>query len=1263
MLKYQEIIKNLSINEKIDLILSSNRCGNKTISNYELPVLKNVSNSEILTQGKLKSFHFLGLTWNQELIRNIGASIGRCNHDHIVNFSMLNENNEGYFSSNSYLAGKIVGNLLKGIESEKTLTSLSCIPNNSIDNVNYHLNTLESFDIALKMSSPFIIETSNPNIKDLTSKLEYKGYVSYNEIEPNTVPKALYNEALFVTSENKEEIINAINLYYEYQKKLSNGEISKAHFDEQERRGVIFDPNKLDSMVDKVLIALSEYDAATTKYTNEINPFNLKDYCHESILMLKNNEILPLDGSKCSLVGELFEKEFDDGSSILSIIPDYLIPTTNYARGYVEGIESDNLFDPVKEELLDSKSKYMIILLESKDGYLSSAALEFLDKVNHCNEFDKKLILVVSGNEMLKVRLEDYFDALLFMPGFSKDYAEALLDILLGKYNPSAKVCHEVYEKNDTEHNDDEKSPIYPLGFGLSYSKFMYTNEEFTKTSVKVTVENSSEYDGTQVVQVYTRCPFENSLRLAGFKKIFLHAGEKEILRIPLDDKAFRYYNEEKGLYGIKSGTYEVYLAENIDNIFWSSSVELEDYLHDKYEFSDEVMTESGLNMNGFTDFTNSSSKIDQNINHRMSFAKKITIGILVDLYLTAFFVAMIIVTLNQNVNSDSAFLSSMVMGVLATITNAFFIVFLIKSILKRNRDKKCIVREYATVQEMLKDTSYFNEIARVCYENPVLDASDELNILKENLEEEHENVSIDEHDDVKEDENTPNGETINEDFEADEAYDDEEYDDSYVPTPIVYEEKENYQNMSLDDLCVKFNSFALESGYLLELPQIRALLAAVLSNKLIFVNSNKNECLIKVLALLDKFFGNEMRPLVVSDDVYRMKDILWKPEDDKYVYSDFTIDLLKAKNNQNGIKLFVVDNVSMDTFPKYFYKFIKQSSTPKLPQYIKLEKKYELPTNVCYFIIPKEENYMEHASFKLMEAALSLYLNIGIMDAKEVDIEPVSYKRLQEQLDTAKFSLYLDEDEWKKIDDLEDDLNEKEPSYKHSNISALLIERLCTAFLTLDPERYLLDDVLAMHYIPLIKCTELYKKTNGELEVKEILNQIFGSDNIPLALKVLAKAGDAHEEQANNEIPEETDESKETEALESSENVELKENTVNLEENLTSEQKNIEKVTNDSSEEGIKEDAKPAAKKTTVKKITSAKAKAKTESKDEKPAAKKTAAKKTDTKTDVADEKPAAKKTVTKKTAKKADIADEKAAAKRTATRKTTTKTSKTKE
>ena len=89
----------------------------------------------------------------------------------------------------------------------------------------------------------------------------------------------------------------------------------------------------------------------------------------------------------------------------------------------------------------------------------------------------------------------------------------------------------------------------------LSYTEFTYSDLIIEEDGIKVSVTNTGDRDGAEVVQMYVGLPnaivFRPEKELKGFAKVYLKAGERRQIRIPFDDKTFRYWN-------IKTGQWEI---------------------------------------------------------------------------------------------------------------------------------------------------------------------------------------------------------------------------------------------------------------------------------------------------------------------------------------------------------------------------------------------------------------------------------------------------------------------------------------------------------------------------------------------------------------------------------------------------------------------------------------------------------------------------------------------------------------------------------
>jgi beta-glucosidase len=178
----------------------------------------------------------------------------------------------------------------------------------------------------------------------------------------------------------------------------------------------------------------------------------------------------------------------------------------------------------------------------------------------------------------------------------------ALAEVLLGDVNPSGKLPvtfgmrREDYAdypnfpgKNDQvkyaesifvgyRHFDREKiAPLYPFGYGLSYTTFAYSNLKVrrvgkgTDFEVSVDVKNSGKRDGSEVVQVYVGNPSAHLPRppqeLRAFDKVHLKSGETKRVKLHFDRSALSYYDPAKSAWTLEPGKYEIRVGSSSRDI------------------------------------------------------------------------------------------------------------------------------------------------------------------------------------------------------------------------------------------------------------------------------------------------------------------------------------------------------------------------------------------------------------------------------------------------------------------------------------------------------------------------------------------------------------------------------------------------------------------------------------------------------------------------------------------------------------------------
>lgn len=222
--------------------------------------------------------------------------------------------------------------------------------------------------------------------------------------------------------------------------------------------------------------------------------------------------------------------------------------------------------------------------------------------LNELKKTGKPIAMVLfAGRPLALTNVKDVPDAIVnaWFPGTEAGYA--ISDVLFGKVNPSGKLpmtfprsvgqvpiyynhkntgrplnaeivgkCG--YERFRSNYMDECNTPLYPFGYGLSYSKFTYSDVTVSNANPKgnqtvtasVNVTNSGNYDGNEVVQLYIRDLVGSNTRpvkeLKGFQKVFLKKGESKKVTFSITPELLKFYDHKLN-YDWEAGDFDIMIG------------------------------------------------------------------------------------------------------------------------------------------------------------------------------------------------------------------------------------------------------------------------------------------------------------------------------------------------------------------------------------------------------------------------------------------------------------------------------------------------------------------------------------------------------------------------------------------------------------------------------------------------------------------------------------------------------------------------------
>lgn len=403
---------------------------------------------------------------------------------------------------------------------------------------------------------------------------------------------------------------------------IKNGKVPMSKLNESVKR-ILYWKLKLGLFEDPYKYSDEQRETATL--LNAEHRKAAREAAGESMVLLKNSaDVLPLSKSAKNVLvtGYLAESQDDvldfwkgngnhkDTVTILQGIKNKLPnASVHFAKGYEKKEETSAA---LLKELTD-KAKFADVIVATIGLYgdlagearsLSSlspspAQMEMLKTLKATG---KPLVIVVqAGRPLVLTEVDTNYSTILNAWIGGTEHGNAVADILFGDVNPSAKTTmtfpHSVgqipvyYNHYNTgrphidgkegpdnfwvsRYRDIPNSPLYPFGYGLSYSKFEYEAPTIAKpeinindkVEVSVVVKNTGKFDGQEVVQLYIQDLYASRVRpvkeLKDFKKVAIDAGKSRTVSFSMPASKLGFY-DENGNWLLEAGEYKIFVGAN----------------------------------------------------------------------------------------------------------------------------------------------------------------------------------------------------------------------------------------------------------------------------------------------------------------------------------------------------------------------------------------------------------------------------------------------------------------------------------------------------------------------------------------------------------------------------------------------------------------------------------------------------------------------------------------------------------------------------
>lgn len=586
-------------------------------------------------------------SWDPDLLYRMGEAMAKeCLQEKVsvilgpgVNMkrSPLCGRNFEYFSEDPLLAGELAAGLVNGIQSKGVGTSVKHFAVNSQEKKRLVIDSvideramreiyLTAFEIAVKKSQPWTVMNSYNKVNGT--------YASDNGYLQNDILRGEWGFKGIVVSDwgaVNDRVVGLKN-GNDLEMPSSNGYNDKKICDAV-RNGTL-DEKYVDLAADRMITLIKNSEAVLGDYTydKETHHQLAAEVCRQSVVLLKNEDnILPLKkDTKIAVIGEMARAPRYQGAGSSLINPTKLSDAFDslialgfnplFAPGYNKKKDVINETMIRDAKTVAAKADVALVFIGLTEEYESEGydrshlrlPVSHLRLLTEVLEVNKNVVVVLSGGSPVEMPFINDVKAVLngYLGGQASGIAIA--DILAGKVNPSGKLaetypaalsdtpCFNYYPGTEltAEHREGiyigyryydtaMKEVLFPFGFGLSYTKFEYSDIRLSASeisdsdtlTVSYKIKNTGEVAGAEISQIYVSdiesTVFRPVKELRGFNKVYLMPGEEKEISVELSKRAFAYYNVNIADWHVEGGDFLIAVGASSRDIRLEATVKV----------------------------------------------------------------------------------------------------------------------------------------------------------------------------------------------------------------------------------------------------------------------------------------------------------------------------------------------------------------------------------------------------------------------------------------------------------------------------------------------------------------------------------------------------------------------------------------------------------------------------------------------------------------------------------------------------------------